>query len=91
MVCIMMRIVKHVEAWLMRRDEGRAACEVTKGFGGKHIDTLRTGKASIVNYPKTTVLLPGKTEEKMIFGINIIAKRAGPKKYIEVAAVRELA
>jgi hypothetical protein len=56
----------------------------------KCIDWLRSSKASFVDNPKASVLLPWKVTKKVVFGIDIVAKRASTEEGVDIATIGEL-
>lgn len=67
------------------------ASNLTKGLSHTGMDAVRASKTSIVDDPKSAVLLPRKVAQEVVFRVNIEAKCARTKENVEIPKVRKLA
>lgn len=63
---------------------------MTEGLSGGSIHRRCTGKSSLIADPQSTVLLPRKIPQEVIFRINVVAKGTRAKEGVHEAAIGEL-
>jgi hypothetical protein len=60
-------------------------------LGRERVHLLGTSEPRIIDDPKSTVLLPWEVAQKMIFGVDVVAKCLGAEECVDIATVRKLA
>lgn len=50
---------------------GAFTCDAAKRLGNKRTHLIRASEPGIIDDPKTTILLPRKTAQEVVFGIDI--------------------
>lgn len=66
------------------------ACDAPQCLGVERVYRFRSSEACLVADPQAAVLLPWEVGQEVVFGIDVVAERAGAEEGVDEATVREL-